>query len=290
MERLKHSVLFLIAGLVFFFNIERLDVNRETLVNIHSFVYVLAVLVVFSIIATPVSIKFSSVSAAIISLTMYFVMQLILFGEQVFLENIYITLAEVIMLLVLTILAHRVAGALQEFQQAVEHVALTNLEGSALHIDKSDDYIRKEMRRSRQFQRPLSVIVTKLDFQTLHEPLPTLVQEVQQNTMQRFAQAKLAKMINQEVQLVNTVLEDPDNNRFIIVCPEANNQEVSMLAGKICAMINRNWNVNVQCGTASFPDMALTFEELVIEAEKSDSLTDSFLITKKRKALSHTKN
>ncbi|MCB9422085.1 MAG: hypothetical protein H6667_19950 [Ardenticatenaceae bacterium] len=268
MERLKHVILYLLIALVFFFNIERLDFNRESIVNIHSFVYVLAVLAVFSTIVLPVFMRFSASQNVVFWLGIYVGLHLILFKGQALVSDIYITVTEVGMLIVLTSLSYQVANGLKEFRQAVESMAMTQLRGTSLLLDQAGDYIRKEMRRSRQYKRTLSVIVATPNFQSIKEPLPPLVQEVQKTIANHFARAKLAKMIGEEVQIVNTVLEDRENDRFIIVCPEVDQADASLLAEKVCTVIKRNLGVEVRCGTASFPDMALTFEELISQAEK----------------------
>ena len=290
MERLRHYILYLVIALVFFFNIERLDFNEGNFVNIHSFVYVLAVSAIFSIIALPVFMRFSAHTAVAVWLGTYLTLHLILFKGQEILNDIYITMTEIGMLVVFTFLAYKIARSLQEFKQAVESVAITHLQGTSLLLDEADDFIRKEMRRSRQYQRSLSVIVATPDYPSLKEPLPPLVQEMQETIANHFARAKLAKLISEEVQLVNTVLEDRGNERFVIVCPEADKADVSILAEKICAVIKRNLSVDVHCGIASFPDMALTFEELIVQAEKSEMPYMASLFLDGNKAVLHAQD
>lgn len=289
MDRLKRLILYLLIALVFFFNIERLDFNQENIVNIRSFVYLLAIFAVFSIIATPIFLRFSASLTSAFWLSIYVVLHLVLLKGQAFLSDIYITVTEIGMLVVLTVLAYQVAQSLQEFKQAVESIAMTHLQG-ALLLDDAGDFIRKEMRRSRQYQRSLSVIVAKPNLQSLKDPLPPLVQEVQETIVNRFARAKLASLISEEVQLVNTVLEDPENDRFIIVCPESDQASVSILAEKICNAMKQNLGVDVCCGTASFPDMALTFEELVTQAEKSEMLYKASRFSNEHSTLLHAQD
>lgn len=288
MERLKHLIIYLIFALTFFFNIERLDIYQENLVNIHTFVYVLAVVAIFSIITFPTFTRFSAVPSVITWLIFYFLFHLILFKGQELFNNIYITITEIFMLIIITVLTYQVAQALREFRQAVESVSTHHLRGAALLLEEANDFIRKEMRRSRQFQRSLSVIVATPDFQSLQAPLSPLVQEAQNSIAHRFARAKLAKIISDEVQLVNTVLEDTENGRFIIVCPEIDEQDASLLAERISRMIKHNLDIDARCGIASFPDKALTFEELVAQAEKSGTLTNPLLFSDKQQVPSHS--
>lgn len=66
---------------------------------------------------------------------------------------------------------------------------------------------------------------------------------------------------------MDTVLEDRKNGRFIILCPEIDGQNSTVLIERIRMAVSRQLGIEVQCGTASFPDTALTFEELVNRAE-----------------------
>jgi hypothetical protein len=85
-------------------------------------------------------------------------------------------------------------------------------------------------------------------------------------------------------------LEDRKNERFIIICPEVDQAGASFLAEKVCTVIERNLGVDVRCGAASFPDMALTFEELIAQAEKSEMPYAIHRISNERGALLHAQD
>jgi hypothetical protein len=277
MGRLEHTLLYLITALILFFNIERLDYNHESVINIQSFVYLVAVVAVISTIALPIFSRFSLSSTLAMWLAVYALLKVASTRPVLSGVYLYITATEVASLTILATLAYRVAGALQEFKEAVETIALGDLKDAVLPLEKANDLIRKEMRRSRHYHRALSVIVAVPNFKALKdkEPLPRPIQEVQEALAYRFSVAKLAKMIREEIRVVDTILEDKKNNRFIVVCPEVDHQNSAVLMEHIRSIVKRNFGVDVQCGAASFPDTALTFEELVVQASRSATVTYS---------------
>ncbi len=293
MGRLERALLYLFTALVLFFNIERLDYNHESVMNIQSFVYLVASVAVISTVAFPIFSRFSLSFSLGFWLIIYALLKFITSRPIFSGDYLYITTTEIASLTILIVLAYQVAQALQEFKQAVAAIALTDLNDAVLPLEKADELIRKEMRRSRHYNRALSVIVASPDFKALKEPLPRPVKEVQEAIAHRFSVAKLARTIRDEIRLVDTILEDRANNRFIVVCPEVDQQNSAVLMEHIRSIVKRNLGVDVQCGSASFPDTALTFEELLIQAEKSVVYPPSSPVTSfspQQIALSHSED
>jgi GGDEF domain-containing protein len=77
----------------------------------------------------------------------------------------------------------------------------------------------------------------------------------------------LAELIGSQTRLVDIVMEDRENGRFIILCPEIDSQGSRLLTDRIQQTLREKLSVNVSFGVASFPQQALTFESLVTEAD-----------------------
>ena len=119
---------------------------------------------------------------------------------------------------------------------------------------------------SRHFQRPLGVIVVAPETEAIEMKLPQFVRETQEAIARRYAAASLATMLRRQLRLMDTILEDRQNGRFIILCPEVDAKGASILTERIGQAVMQELGMTVTCGTASFPDKALTFEELVRQA------------------------
>jgi GGDEF domain-containing protein len=63
------------------------------------------------------------------------------------------------------------------------------------------------------------------------------------------------------------VIEQREQGRFIVLSPETSAENSAMLVQRIQAAAVEHLGVNVKCGVASFPDSALTFDDLVHQAE-----------------------
>ena len=85
--------------------------------------------------------------------------------------------------------------------------------------------------------------------------------------MGRYVFTSLAGAIGKELRRTDMVLEEREHRRFIIVSPETDTRGSSELVQRIRAAASERLGVSLECGIASFPDEALTFEELVHQAE-----------------------
>jgi len=269
MHQIKIHLLSLLLSLTFLFNIERLDVGQESVLNIETFVYVLAIVITIAILLLPVFSHYRVRFAISFTLGLYFICKLFLFAKRPFLDGpyIYVTATEVALLTIIAITAQRLAQHLDEFQQGLEMITLT-ISGKQLQtLTKASSDIRRELTRSRHYHRPLSVIVVEPDQQSFEYSLPRLIEEIQRATVNRFARVRLAQAIEKHLRLMDLILEEDDeNNRFIILCPEADSEGSAVIVERIETVMTQ-LGITVQCSIATFPQDALTFEGLVNQAK-----------------------
>ena len=270
MRQLRQSVFFLIIGLVVFLNIERFDFGEANLINIHSFVYVLGSGGVLATILIPAlsRIRFSTFLG--IWLGSYLLLKVFIFNDRPMIggDFTYLFITGMALLTVIAWLAYRVAGGLQEFVEAVKVVTLAGMDKSIPEINEAKDLIHAEMNRVRRYDRPLSVIVATMDTRSAQVSLPRLIQEAQRMLSQRFVNARLASIVRDELRRMDIILGDFERGRVIAICPEVSSQGTSQLIERIRGAVQEELKISVKCGGASFPDGALTFEDLVLQAEE----------------------
>lgn len=269
MKHFRLSLVELLIGVSLFFTIERLDFGQQNIVDIHSFVYVLGIVAVLSIILVPTFSQVTLSRLILLWLVIFIICKLVLSSERSILGGIYtyLTLTEAAFLLILVWLAYQVARDYHDFQQAVAFMALADSGRHLLKIEEAGPEIRREMTRSRHFHHPLSVIVVKPEKQRLVEAVPHLVEEVLQNVAEKWTAVRLSDVIKEQLRVVDMVLEDQENGRFIILCPEIEAQGTHVLTDRISKALVDQLNVRVAFGTASFPQQSLTFESLLTVAE-----------------------
>ncbi|MBA3468691.1 MAG: hypothetical protein H0T53_03505 [Herpetosiphonaceae bacterium] len=268
MKYLRRSIIALVIHLALFFNIERLDFNEENVVDLLSFVYILTLIAVLAVIMIP----FFRKRPLWISLSywgvIYVLIRLTFFNTRSFVGiNLYLSITEVAFLMVAVWLAYQVALDLDDFEQAVINMTLPQLNRQVRRLAESGDEIQTEMIRSRRHRRPLSVLVIKPDANSVTTAIHRTVQEVQQAMMTRYVVTSLTSVVSDVMRRTDTIFEQPNANQFIVMSPETSTLNSGAFIERIQTAATEKLGVNVICGVASFPDDALTFDELVREAE-----------------------
>jgi hypothetical protein len=271
MKQVNWSLARLLISLAIFFNIERLDFNKSNInnvIDIHSFVYVLGIVAVLTIIFIPFLSRWSFPMLAVLWFIVFLVFKLVVMSQRPLLGDLYtyLSLTEGGFLLLLVYQAHELASKLLDLRQMAEYVALANAGINLPKLDEAEAKIRREMTRSRYYHRALSVIVIKPEQYSQGRVLPRLMKEIELAVAERWMAVKLAEVVGEQLRVVDTVLEDRENGAFVIMCPEVDALGTSLLAEQIRQTITDHLGLTVHCGTASFPDEAITFESLVSEA------------------------
>lgn len=266
----------LLIMLSLFFSIERFDFGQNNIIDIHSFVYVLGI---FAVVATILLPSFARLPVSWVILFWFFIFilfKLLLLSERSILGGIYtyLTLTEAVFVLVMVYLAHQVARVYYELRQAAEYVTLAEAGRHLLKVADADQEIGREMWRSRHFHRALSVIVVRPDKQSVAKVTPRLLEEIQQNMAELWTAVRLSNTIKEQLRMVDMVMEDRENGRFIILCPEIDAQGATMLTDRIGKALANQLGVSISCGVASFPKEALTFETLLTEASSHLQMLD----------------
>ncbi|HEX6384832.1 MAG TPA: hypothetical protein VF177_09195 [Anaerolineae bacterium] len=269
MSHFKLSLVNLVLGLAIFFNVERLDFGQENFVDIQSFVYLFGIVAILSVMLLPPLSRLPVSLSLTLWLGLFLICKFLVFNTRPVLGSVYtyLTITEAGLIAGLVVLAHRVGNGLQDFLEAVKNITLAKIGQQILQVEEAGELVRAEMTRSRHYHRPLSVIVAAPEADAVQVALPRLLQEAEQAFVHRYATARLAALMRKELRLIDTVLEDHQNSRFIILCPEINGQGCDVLVERIRAAVGQQLGVNIRCASASFPDKALTFEELISQAE-----------------------
>ena len=133
MKRLPLSIILLIIFLAFFFNLERIDVGEQEIININTFVYVLVTIAIVFIVMMPTLRKLGSTWLLIIFNLFYFLLKNYVYAENPFWGGYfsYITVVEITMLSLGVFLARWVGWNLDDFQKAVENITFSEIKRAA---------------------------------------------------------------------------------------------------------------------------------------------------------------
>jgi GGDEF domain-containing protein len=264
-------------ALTVFFNIEKVSERftsgavEQAGINFQTFVYVLGLLAVLAVLSIPLLWRAGVALALAVWLAIYLIAKLVLNRFDLLTiiggNHAYLTFTELGMVAILIWRAHSVARLLHDFEEAVRNITFADVSRRVKKLEEAEDDIQVELIRSRRHHHPLTVMVVEPERESIQVALNRTVEEVQKAMMSRYVTTSLARVVSSQLRRTDLVIDQRDKNRFIIVSPDTTAANSTMLADRIQAAAAVQLGVLVSCGVASFPDEALTFEELVQQAK-----------------------
>jgi GGDEF domain-containing protein len=275
MTNLKRSFFGAAVYLAIIFVLGQADYADRPLINFANYFY-LAVLV-----AIPLTLFFPRISRIPVSVPLLFwamvyilLLQLINRNYSANKGEIPVIALEFMMLEVGVWFAHQLALQISHAESIMDALALSAFPNRARDIDSENQRIKIELTRSRRYHRPLSVVMiqSESDEETLTREA---FKNIQHDLMSRFTSARVGQIIDDRIRQTDLVLRDY-KGKFIVLCPETDLDNASLLARRIAQAIQERTSLRVLWGTAAFPEEALTFEDLLQRAH--ERLTDSTLV------------
>jgi hypothetical protein len=267
MNKLKLTLFWttLYLAVIFIFGLAD-NVNRP-IINFASYFYI-AVLVAF-----PVTLFFPSISKAPLYIPMliwgaiYMVILRVVDRSASTQSVEYAVIVLEFILLELGVwLAYRLAAQISQAESFLEALALGAFPSRARGMEQEQPRIKMEFSRSRRYDRPLSLIVMESDPRD-DGSTRELLKNIQDDLLHSFKSARLGQIIDEYTRQTDLILKDY-RGRFVILCPETNNQNVLVLAERLAQMVRERTDLHILWAVASFPIDALSFEDLVQHATK----------------------
>lgn len=268
MRRMRNSILSLLMLITILFNVERLDMGAENTINLAASFYILTVIAVVMILSIKQFVKLRRPVLGALWVGVFFVVKLILITQRPFIGGIYtyLSLTELGLFMVAVFLAHNVALNIEDFEQAVENFTFADIK-KIKRIREADKEIQDEMYRSRRFHRPLSLVVIEHKVKENWVHYNKLVQDAQRAMVERYASVMLSKELIAQLRRTDFLFDADSKGRLVIFSPDTDIIEANILVNRLEVLANSGEKVSVNFGAATFPDHALTFEELLGRAE-----------------------
>ncbi len=239
--------------MVVLFNIERLDFGSDNLIDISSFVYVIASLAAVAIIAIPWMMWISPALLVGICLSVYLIAKLLIFNSHPMIGGIYtwISCVEVVMLSALVVIAHHLAHALRVFETAYGKTRLADVRRATSRMVSAAEMVRTALALSRRHNQPLSVVVVASDASRGPSTPDT----------------RLTDLVLPLLRSTDLLMEQPSGGHLVIVCQQTGADGSEILIQRIYAETRQHLDLSVNCAMASFPGDGVTFEGLAHCAE-----------------------
>ena len=272
MTNLKRSFFGAAVYLAVIFVLGQADYADRPLINFANYFY-LAVLV-----AMPLTRFFPRISRISAYVPLFFwaivyivLLQLINRNYSANQGEIPVIALEFMMLEVGVWFSHQLALQISHAESIMDALALSAFPHRARDIEAENQRIKIELTRSRRYHRPLSVVMIESESEA-EKITREAFRNIQHDLMSRFTSARVGQIIDDRIRQTDLVLRDY-KGRFIVLCPETDLPNASLLAKRIAQAIKERTNLRVLWGSADFPEEALTFEDLLQKAR--ERLTDS---------------
>ena len=267
MTNLKRSFFGAAVYLAVIFVLGQADYADRPLINFANYFY-LAVLV-----AMPLTLFFPRISRISVYIPLLFwavvyivLLQLINRNYSATRGELAVIALEFMMLEVGVWFAHQLASQISHAESIMDALALSAFPNRARDIDSESQRIKIELTRSRRYHRPLSVVMIQSESNE-EELTREAFKNIQHDLMSRFTAARVGQIIDDRIRQTDLVLRDY-HGRFVVLCPETDLSNATLLAKRISQAIKERTNLRVLWGVAAFPEEALTFEDLLQKARQ----------------------
>jgi len=268
MSDLKQSIVVLFVFVVALLGIANVEAFQETVIDFSPIFFVLIAVVLFSeliVIAwlAKTGVRTSQYSVIAFWLLVYSLVWYVYLRED---KPISINLIQLLLVLLTAFLAYDVARRVDQTDLALEKMALNAYPNRAREIGEAHDIISAEITRSRRYHHPLSILAVRLEkskFLGESKDIQILTNDI----LERFAIAKVSKLISEHARSTDVILRDPDG-QFFLLCPETGPASMNLLAERIAQAVKMDLEAEIECGFASFPDEAMTFDDLLYIASR----------------------
>jgi hypothetical protein len=253
--------------LTFFFNIDRLGVSSQLIAPLGLQSYVIAAIATMLPllpITQQIPLFLQAAIIALLNVLSLLIIRAPLLGDTVIVQHILGLLLQLATLF----LSYRVSQATAEFRKAIETITFSDQNSRLRHINEVHSMVDVEMVRSRRFERPLSLVVVQADASSVNMEMHKLVQEMQRSMMQRYVLSTMARVLSRALRRTDLVLEEGKPGRLLLLAPETNDAEARLMGQRVSRVIMDRLGISATFGAASFPQEALTFEDLRDVAEQ----------------------
>ena len=273
MTNLKKSFFWIAFYLLIVLLLAQLDRSDTPVINFAAYFYLLAIFLVPVMIFVPSLHKVSVVVPMFFWGAIYFALFQIIDRALTASRNIEVIVLEIVILEVGVWLSYQLAVGIAQSESLMDVLAQGTFPHRAIEMDAASDQIKIEFGRSRRYHRPLSLLVVHTipkDDEVVRE----MLKSIQHDVLTRLSNARIGQAIGEAIRQTDLLIQD-HIGRFIILCPETDLENAFFLAERTRKIIEERTGLHVNCGVASFPDEALTFEDLLhIARDRSKQLPD----------------
>jgi GGDEF domain-containing protein len=260
MKRLRYWFAGTCIWFFFLYNIERLGQP----VNIASPVYVFAVACALCVILLRPLHRMPLYWPFLMALAPYFVLKNQL-GYSLSGENLPLTITEVCAIGLTILLTGQVARRLEVLEETVTDLTIRHLKEEVYSFNTGQGRIYREIRRARRYRRPVALLAITVTEESLQLSLDRFIQEAQREIIKKYIAARIAELLVEELQDSDVIAQR--NDHFITLLPETQQEDIPERIKRLETAAMEKLGLKIKIGVSTFPDEAVTFEQLLEQAE-----------------------
>jgi hypothetical protein len=188
-------------------------------------------------------------------------------------DTVETVIIEIVLLELGVWLSYQLAADIAHSESLVDTMAQSAFPNMAIELSDASGRISDEVTRSRRYRRPLSLLMIQA-VPDNNEVYRELFKTFQRDMLSRFSSARMGQLIGEQIRQTDILLRDRVG-RFVVLCPETDKENVIVLGNRINEVLEEGTGLNVTWGCSSFPDEALTFDDLTNKARESFKLSES---------------
>ena len=266
MSNLKRSFFWVAFYLAIIFFLGQLDRVDRPVINLASYFYVLVFIVVPCMVLIPPFYRAPQFISMVFWASIYFALSRFLDRSLSAPDSFETIFIEIVLLELGVWLSYQLAVDLAHSESLVDTMAQSAFPNQAIEIESATTSIRHEVTRSRRYHRPLSLLI----FHVVSEDKDLyreLFRTFQRDLLNRFSSARMGQLIGEQIRQTDILLRDRVGS-FVILCPETDKENVKLLGERISSRLKDGTGLQITWGSASFPDEALTFDDMLARARE----------------------
>lgn len=270
MRNLRLSLLLLILQITFFFNVERLDLQQDNQLNIETYVYVLVFFAVISVLVIPSLWRFKVYYGLTLWLGLYAVIKAVRVIEgdaSIVGFSLYLTIVETAMVALSVFLAYNLSVRFHDVEETMQNIFFIGGNSLLRTVSDADVEIQREIYRSRRFGHPLSLVLVDIGDDPSSPQLNQIIEEFENSIRNHFVVVSISRAITNILRRTDLLVKNKESGSFVLLAPETDLESGAKLATRIKRRAEKELGISVRTTVVSFPDDALTFEELVNAAQ-----------------------
>jgi hypothetical protein len=270
---LKRSFFWIAFYLLIVLMLAQLDRADTPIINFASYFYLVAIFLVPVMIFVPSLHKISVAVPMFFWGAIYFALLQLVDRRLTASVNVEVIVLEIVILEVGVWLSYYLAVGIAHSESLMDMLAQGTFPHRAIEMDKASEQIKTEFGRSRRYHRPLSLLVVQASPKD-EEMVREMLKSMQHDVLSRLSNARVGQAIGDAIRQTDLLVRD-HVGRFIVLCPETDLENAGFLAKRTCKIVEDRTGLQVNCGVASFPDEALTFEDLLYLARDRSKLSSA---------------